>query len=426
MNRARWYSSSTALVNGEIYIQGGNGGGDRPEVRHSTAPSACCRRRHVGATPPRSRAISWRRTGGCSASTPTAAMYYVNPAGTGQIATAGQFSSPYAGWTSSAAMFRPGKILQIGGNSNGAVVIDITGAAAGRHGDAVDVVAAAMGDRDGARRRPRARHGRQRGRQPADRRQQLRRDLESRRPDSGRSAPAVCAPGCTTPARCCCRMPACSWPAAARRARCRTCTPRSTTRRISTTRRAAFATRPTIVTAPDSLEIGQDFTIGVGSADIQRVTLVKTGSVTHSVNMDQRFLELPFTASSGTLFVEMTDNVTVAPPGYYLMFVINQNGVPSLGKIVRMNIPANPVIELDYTPIIGGAGGTPFQLSCNANETLVGVLRQLRRHPRQPRRAAVRARRPGRALDRRPGQSRRDRAARPARRSRRPARATTP
>ncbi len=35
MNRARWYSSSTALVNGEIYIQGGNGGADRPEVRDS-------------------------------------------------------------------------------------------------------------------------------------------------------------------------------------------------------------------------------------------------------------------------------------------------------------------------------------------------------------------------------------------------------
>ncbi len=41
MNRARWYSSSTALSNGEIYIQGGNGGGDRPEVRDSTARSGC-------------------------------------------------------------------------------------------------------------------------------------------------------------------------------------------------------------------------------------------------------------------------------------------------------------------------------------------------------------------------------------------------
>src|SRR5262245_29487141 len=33
MNRARWYSSSTVLVNGEVYIQGGSGGGDFPEVR---------------------------------------------------------------------------------------------------------------------------------------------------------------------------------------------------------------------------------------------------------------------------------------------------------------------------------------------------------------------------------------------------------
>ncbi len=33
MNRSRWYSTSTALTNGEIYIQGGSSGGDRPEIR---------------------------------------------------------------------------------------------------------------------------------------------------------------------------------------------------------------------------------------------------------------------------------------------------------------------------------------------------------------------------------------------------------
>ena len=33
MNRARWYGTSTVLLNGEIYIQGGSGGEDRPEVR---------------------------------------------------------------------------------------------------------------------------------------------------------------------------------------------------------------------------------------------------------------------------------------------------------------------------------------------------------------------------------------------------------
>ena len=73
MNRARWYSSSTALMNGEIYIQGGNGGGDRPEVRQlngnfrllsnvNTTPFA----RHLPAELPRAA------TAACSATTRTA------------------------------------------------------------------------------------------------------------------------------------------------------------------------------------------------------------------------------------------------------------------------------------------------------------------------------------------------------------------
>ena len=98
------------------------------------------------------------------------------------------------------------------------------------------------------------------------------------------------------------------------------------------------ATRPSILAAPDDVSIGQNFTVGVGAAAIQRVTLVRTGSVTHSVNMDQRFLELPFTSSAGTLFVQAPTTPNSAPPGYYILFVINSAGVPSIGKIVRMNI----------------------------------------------------------------------------------------
>ena len=33
LNRPRWYSTATTLVNGEVYIQGGAGGADFPEVR---------------------------------------------------------------------------------------------------------------------------------------------------------------------------------------------------------------------------------------------------------------------------------------------------------------------------------------------------------------------------------------------------------
>ena len=65
-----------------------------------------------------------------------------------------------------------------------------------------------------------------------------------------------------------------------------------------------LAPRPVIQDVPDVIALGQTFSFGVGAADIRRVTLVKTGTVTHSVNMDQRFIELSFTSSAGTLFVQ--------------------------------------------------------------------------------------------------------------------------
>jgi hypothetical protein len=127
MNRARWYASATVLMNGEVYIQGGSGGHDRAEVRQldgsfrllsnvNTSSLAPLYPRNFLA--PDGRVFGYDTSGN---------MYFVNPDGSGLMASAGQFSSSYAGWTSSAAMFRPGKILQMGGNSSGAIVIDING-----------------------------------------------------------------------------------------------------------------------------------------------------------------------------------------------------------------------------------------------------------------------------------------------------------
>jgi hypothetical protein len=101
-----------------------------------------------------------------------------------------------------------------------------------------------------------------------------------------------------------------------------------------------FATRPVIQSAPATLSPGVDFSIQIsGAGTIDRVTLVQTGAATHAVNSQQRFVELPFTSGSNTLFVQMHDQATDVPPGYYLLFVIKSNGVPSVGKIVRINVP---------------------------------------------------------------------------------------
>ena len=61
------------------------------------------------------------------------------------------------------------------------------------------------------------------------------------------------------------------------------------------------------------------------------------------------------------------------PPGYYMLFVLNNQGVPSVARMLRVGITNQEPPALDYTPAAGGAGGGPFTLACDANEVLVGV-----------------------------------------------------
>src|SRR5688572_2462854 len=128
MNRARWYSSSITLLNGSTYIQGGSGGTDRPEVRETNGSFRLLTGANTSSLEfmyPRNFIAPDGRVFGYDGA---GRMYYVNTGGTGSIAMAGQFSGP-TGTDSSAAMFRPGRILQFGGNTSGALVIDINGAA---------------------------------------------------------------------------------------------------------------------------------------------------------------------------------------------------------------------------------------------------------------------------------------------------------
>jgi hypothetical protein len=101
------------------------------------------------------------------------------------------------------------------------------------------------------------------------------------------------------------------------------------------TNSGAFAPRPTITSSPGRITYGQRFAVGVNSAaGIQRATFIKTASVTHSFNFEQRFMELTFIPNTGGLLVQAPASAALAPPGNYLLFVIDKSGVPSVAKIV--------------------------------------------------------------------------------------------
>jgi hypothetical protein len=72
------------------------------------------------------------------------------------------------------------------------------------------------------------------------------------------------------------------------------------------------------------------------SDSVSRVTLVKTGLATHTVDFDQRFMELSYTASGSEVSATLPASPNVAPPGFYMVFVFNKAGVPSVAKIFRL------------------------------------------------------------------------------------------
>jgi hypothetical protein len=103
------------------------------------------------------------------------------------------------------------------------------------------------------------------------------------------------------------------------------------------------APRPTLVGAPQTAAVGQAVTATVGPVDnITRVTFVRTGSVTHSTSLEQRFIDAPFTQSGNVVTATLPANPNVMLPGYYMMFV-HQNGVPSVSQIILVTMPGmNP------------------------------------------------------------------------------------
>jgi hypothetical protein len=99
-----------------------------------------------------------------------------------------------------------------------------------------------------------------------------------------------------------------------------------------------LANRPTITSVPTTA-IGYNTAFSVGApnaSNIQRVVLMRPGAPTHAFDMEQRLVGLAYTAGNGTLNVTSPPNSTIAPPGYYMLFILNKAGVPSVAQFVQL------------------------------------------------------------------------------------------
>lgn len=98
-----------------------------------------------------------------------------------------------------------------------------------------------------------------------------------------------------------------------------------------------FSPRPVIVDAPTTMiSWNQQFSIEA-TENISRIILVRIGATTHAFNNETRFFNLP-TAQKGNRIVTVKTpaSANAAPPGFYMLFVWNLNGTPSVAKIIQI------------------------------------------------------------------------------------------
>jgi galactose oxidase-like protein/ricin-type beta-trefoil lectin protein len=107
-----------------------------------------------------------------------------------------------------------------------------------------------------------------------------------------------------------------------------------------------LADRPVISSAPAGIGINAAYAITTPqAANIRKIALVGLGDVTHGVDQGQRYIPLSFTTSGTTLNATGPASGGVAPPGYYMLFIIDAAGVPSVATMVQVAKSPNPVMS---------------------------------------------------------------------------------
>ncbi len=93
--------------------------------------------------------------------------------------------------------------------------------------------------------------------------------------------------------------------------------------------------RPTIDLAPKSVAYGTIFQVDTPDAlSLSSVVFVRPGSVTHNTNQTQRYVRLDVSLFTQTQLDVLAPDENLAPPGYYMLFIVDNNGVPSEARFM--------------------------------------------------------------------------------------------
>jgi len=95
--------------------------------------------------------------------------------------------------------------------------------------------------------------------------------------------------------------------------------------------------RPTVTGGPDSLARGAsaDFSTP-DAANIATARLIRPAAATHVTNLEQRSIALDIVRKDGAVSVRVPPEQSLVPAGFYMLFMTDTHGVPSVARWVRV------------------------------------------------------------------------------------------
>lgn len=134
----------------------------------------------------------------------------------------------------------------------------------------------------------------------------------------------------------------------------------------------AAPSRPALTSGPGQAGYGAEITLGTAATGISRVVIVRASSTTHAMNTDQRVVELPFRTAAGAVIATTPASPNLAPPGPYLVFLIDGQNVPSSGRFVSLTgaapppLPNQPPAVAITSPADGATFTAPASITITA------------------------------------------------------------
>ena len=95
--------------------------------------------------------------------------------------------------------------------------------------------------------------------------------------------------------------------------------------------------QPKILSAPTAVKLGESFTVTTDRTGMSSAVLVSPGATTHGNDMNQRVIKLPTQVLTNGLMATVPTSPALVPAGYYMLFVLDTAGIPSVAKFVRVS-----------------------------------------------------------------------------------------